>query len=281
MTTHDHISQIFGLAGVDIRENAKAKRWAGYLEWPMILVALWIIVSWYLEAGHHLTKAVIGLTDWIVWLFFLAETIILASLVDKKLNYLKRNWINLVIIIFGFPLIWWYFPFTGALRTLRILAMLGLFLQISKTTRKLLSQHNLGTTLALGFIMIIMAGFIVAGIEPSIDTPMDGIWWALVTMSTVGYGDIVPESTAGRLFASILIIIGLGMISVLTASFAAFFLSEEEGQLRRKENEILRKINHLEDELAEMRTLLEEVAGRKTPPTQPTSRKRSKKKEPD
>ncbi|WP_020409341.1 potassium channel family protein [Hahella ganghwensis] len=279
MPNQDNISHIFGLAGVDNRENAKAKRWAGYLEWPMILLALWIIVSWYLEAGHHLTEAVIGVTDWIVWLFFLAETLILTTLVDKKMTYLKRNWINLVIIFFGFPLIWWYFPFTGALRTLRILAMLGLFLQISKTTRKLLSRHNLGTTLALGFVIIIMAGFIIAGIEPGISNPMDGIWWALVTMTTVGYGDIVPESTAGRLFASVLIVMGLGMISALTASFAAFFLSEDESQLRRKENEILRKVNRLESELAEMRALLESLAGSDSKSTSNTSTTSKKSKD--
>ena len=260
MSRRDSISKFIGLAGVDPRENGHAKKWAARLEWPMLVVTLWIIVTWYLEASDHLSQELIGITDWLVWGFFFAETAIITTLVDSRITYLKQNWINLVIIVFGFPLIWWYFPFTGALRVLRILAMFSLLLHISKTARTLLSKYNLGTTLAFGFVVIIMAGFIMAGIDPAIKTPMDGIWWALVTITTVGYGDIVPVSTAGRLFGAVLIVLGLALISVLTASFAAFFISEDERKMQNQTVELQKKIQHLEIELKEMRILLEEIA---------------------
>ncbi len=280
MNHSESISRFIGLAGVNPKENSQAKKWAARLEWPMLVVTLWIIITWYLEASNHLTETLIGVTDWLVWGFFLAETTIIATLVDDRIAYLRQNWINLVIIIFGFPLIWWYFPLTGALRALRILAMFSLVLHISKTARTFLSKHNLGTTLSFGFIVIIMAGFLMAGIDPGIESPMDGIWWALVTIATVGYGDIVPVSIAGRLFGAVLIVMGLALISVLTASFAAFFINEDEKKKQNQTEELLKKIHHLELEVKETKILLEEIAkntdphrlekGHHLPPIKPT-----------
>ena len=93
-----------------------------------------------------------------------------------------------------------------------------------------------------------MAGFLIAGLDPAIETPWDGIWWAWVTVTTVGYGDVVPVSTEGRLFASFLILMGIGIFSMLTASFSAFFVSRDEKMVIQREQQILAKL-----ELIEMR----------------------------
>jgi voltage-gated potassium channel len=95
---------------------------------------------------------------------------------------------------------------------------------MSAAARKILSRNHLGMTLMVSFIIVIMSGTLMALIDPNIETPLDGIWWAWVTITTVGYGDIVLGSTAGRLFGSALIILlGIALFSMLTASFSAFF----------------------------------------------------------
>jgi voltage-gated potassium channel len=56
----------------------------------------------------------------------------------------------------------------------------------------------------------------------------DAYWWAIVTVTTVGYGDVSPKTTEGRLVATALMIVGIGVISVFTATLASFFLSSDE-----------------------------------------------------
>ncbi|ABC32502.1 Kef-type K+ transport system, predicted NAD-binding component [Hahella chejuensis KCTC 2396] len=246
MSLSDRLPIVTGLAGVSVTENSRARFWGQILEWPMMMLAIWIIIEWYLQANDELSGEALLITDWLIWLFFIVETLLLTALVDKKTYYLRNNWVNLIIILFGCPLIWWFSPLAGALRTLRLLVMFSLLLQISGTARRLLSRHNLGNTLFIGFIVIIMAGFIIAGLDPAIETPWDGVWWAWVTVTTVGYGDIVPTSTVGRLFASFLILLGMALFSLLTAGFSAFFVSQDEKDQVRRDLEILNKLNDLE-----------------------------------
>ncbi|OUR66348.1 ion transporter, partial [Bermanella sp. 47_1433_sub80_T6] len=88
----------------------------------------------------------------------------------------------------------------------------------------------------------------------------DGIWWAWVTVTTVGYGDIVPVSTAGRIFGALLILMGIGLFTMLTASFAAFFMAEDEKEIRQQQADNIQKLTVVEQRLmmleAKLDTLL-------------------------
>ncbi len=254
------LASVMGLAGVAPEEHAKAKKWANLLEWPMVLLALWIMIEWYLEAKHQVTPSFVLLTDWTVWSFFMMETLSITYLVKRRVQYLKNNWVNLVIIVLGFPLIWHDSTTVAVLRTLRLLIMFSLLLRVSGTTRRVLSRNHLGTTLLVGFILIIFSGFLIAGLDPAVNTPWDGIWWAWVTVTTVGYGDIVPTSTIGRLFASFLILMGIAMFSLLTANFSAFFISRDEKRVVQREERILAKLEQIEMRLSQIeRNLSKEI----------------------
>jgi voltage-gated potassium channel len=61
-------------------------------------------------------------------------------------------------------------------------------------------------------------------LEPSINTYTDAVWWAIVTSTTVGYGDISPETIIGRLIAVFLMIFGIGLLGLVTSSVASYFL---------------------------------------------------------
>ena len=81
-------------------------------------------------------------------------------------------------------------------------------------------------------LMIVIMGAAILDIErgapgATIKTPMDALWWGLVTVTTIGYGDKFPVTTEGRLVAALLIVFGVGMISALTASYAAWILSSD------------------------------------------------------
>jgi voltage-gated potassium channel len=89
-----------------------------------------------------------------------------------------------------------------------------------------------GVTLALG----LLAGFVVTLVDKK-DFPTfgDGVWWAVVTLGTVGYGDIVPHTAWGRVVGSLVIVIGVTFIAFLTATVTSSFVSAAEEEARAQE----------------------------------------------
>lgn len=241
-----------GLAGVDSNENATARLWSRRLEWPMLFLALWMLISFYLSFEEKINPSLHRATDIFVWCFFLVETLLLTYLVDDPKRYLRTNWMNPLILILGISVLWGDSSFASFLRFLRVVLIVGLLLPMGSTVRAILAQNNLGTTLLISSLFIGLAGTLISFIDPAIDTPWDGIWWALVTVTTVGYGDVVPSSVAGKVFAGVLILLGISLFSLLTASFSVFFLAKEEEAVIDKETELLGRIDQMENRLGRL-----------------------------
>jgi voltage-gated potassium channel len=100
----------------------------------------------------------------------------------------------------------------------------------------------------------LVAGFVVTIIDRK-DFPTfgDGVWWAIVTLGTVGYGDIVPHTPWGRVVGSLVIVVGVTFIAFLTATVTSAFVSTEEQEARAFE---LKRTEAVEEET---RTLLREL----------------------
>ena len=251
-----------GLAGVAANERTVARRWAGLFELPMILLAIWIMIEWYLrEKGIY--SALFGrVTDWGVWLFFVLETVTLSCLVENKLRYLRSNWMNLLIICTGLPLLWGGGTYAAALRALRVLLFLPLLLNTSATMRKVLVRNHLGTTLLIALAFTLMSGLLIAGIDPTIENVWQGIWWAWVTVATIGYGDIVPQSAAGKVFGAVVILFGVGFFSLLTASFSAYFISRGEIEIEEEEIEEIYRLRDIERRIESMEQTMQRIEDR-------------------
>ena len=101
----------------------------------------------------------------------------------------------------------------------------GVIVPWLKTSLQFLTDNRLDTTILTAFIILILSGIIIRALEPQIDNIADGMWWAWVTISTVGYGDITPVSTLGRIIASALMIMGIGFIATITAAVSSHFIS--------------------------------------------------------
>jgi voltage-gated potassium channel len=145
------VVHLLGIAGVAEHETASARHWARRLEWPMVGVALWIVLQWYLEETGGISNAIARIADWLVWLAFLLETLLLTVQVRDKRAYLFGNWLNLLIITAGFPYFWQFAPLIGLLRSVRLVLVVALLLRMSKSARRLLGQHKLGATLNVAF----------------------------------------------------------------------------------------------------------------------------------
>ena len=135
----------------------------------------------------------------------------------------------------------------------------SLLLKVTKTTRVLLARNHLGTVLLVALAFTLLSGLFIASIDPSIENVWDGIWWAWVTVATVGYGDIVPQSVAGKVFGAVVILFGVGFFSLLTASFSAYFISRGEVEIEEEELKEIKQLEHIERRIGAIEKTLQRI----------------------
>ncbi len=116
----------------------------------------------------------------------------------------------------------------------------------SRRARLHLIRRGLLYSLALCLLILLAGGVGFWLIEPGIDTLQDGLWLAFTTAATVGYGDMVPQTHLGRAFAVVVVLLGLAVLSLVTASLAALFVEQEvEQEERQIEHDLMRELHTL------------------------------------
>jgi len=112
-----------------------------------------------------------------------------------------------------------------------------------------LKQKSLSYVLFFAFAATILFGFAVFLFDPNVHSFTDGVWFAWVTMTHVGYGDVVPTSLLGRILACVLILLGLAFLAFLTASFSTLLMGRDMSGIARDENQILAELKRLHERL--------------------------------
>ena len=120
--------------------------------------------------------------------------------------------------------------------------------------------------LLITFFILICAGSVTMLVMESspadeINTPMDALWYVIATISTVGYGDVTPESFGGKIIGIFLMIVGAGFFSLLTAYLASWFMEEheeEEDEIKNKIISMEKSVDEMKSEIKELKELLKE-----------------------
>ncbi|ARU30780.1 hypothetical protein CAP31_03200 [Sulfuriferula sp. AH1] len=256
MTTPRNFRIFMGIGGVPEHDRPSAYLWERRLHWLMVAVALLTLPAFYLEVSEqsgffrHLGQ----LLDLIILIAFIAEFVWMLHMVEQKSLYILHNWLNL-LIIFGAAI-----SLTGMDGEWLPLARLFRLAYVSLMIARLLgSIRNLftpgATPYLLGWMVVIMllSGGGFYWLEPTVHSYSQGLWLAFTTGATVGYGDIVPTTDASRLFAAAMVVLGFAMLSVVTASIAAFFIGEDERKMR---GELHHDIRELREEVQKLRAEL-------------------------
>ena len=119
----------------------------------------------------------------------------------------------------------------------------------------LFNSRRLRTILAALIFFIFLFGYLFYVSEPDVRNLGDGIWWALVTITTVGYGDITPVTTLGRVVASSLLLLGLGLIATITAIVSAKFIQNFVDH--HTNDDVLEKLDEMQLELDDIKKKLQ------------------------
>ena len=119
----------------------------------------------------------------------------------------------------------------------------------------LFNSRRLRTILAALLFFIFLFGYLFYVSEPDVRNLGDGVWWALVTITTVGYGDITPVTTLGRVVASSLMLLGLGLIATITAIVSAKFIQNFVDH--HTNDDVLEKLDEMQLELDDIKKKLQ------------------------
>ncbi len=224
-----------GLGGVTADDNPRMHLWQQRLHWAMVVIALLGVPAYMLDSSQQsaMSHRIAGDLDLFILVAFIAELIWMVSISSFPLRYVAENWLNLLIIagaaaaIFGADTGW-----IAVVRALRAAIAVLVLVRTATEFHVLFTRRGAPALLGVGVITMLLAGGVFYWLDPAINSYWDGLWLAFVTGSTVGYGDIVPTTGATRLFAALMVLIGVSLISLFTANIVAFFIGREETRLR-------------------------------------------------
>ena len=174
------------------------------------------------DDSYSAAKLVVALACWAV---FAAD---LAVHVALRPHYLrtKLGVFDAAIVFLTFP--WYLIPGLGSLGFMLILR-LGRLARVFLVSTKSPAMKRLIGRLGEPALVVAVAVFVAAALvqraegPPEFATYGDSLWWAVVTVTTVGYGDIVPQTTEGRVVATVLMFTGIALLGTVAASLASFF----------------------------------------------------------
>ncbi len=207
------------------------------------------------------TRTVLEYADTAVCGLFLLDFIITLVRSEHRARYLLRwGWLDLLSSIPTIDALRW-----GRLaRVLRIIRVVRGMKATKVLAEFVLERRAQSAFLAAALLSILLVVFSSAAIlqfesspEANIRTPEDAIWWSVVTITTVGYGDRYPLSSEGRLVAALLMTAGVGLFGTFSGFVAAWFLSgsSKQGDERSEiEQQLVREIRELRELIERDRT---------------------------
>jgi voltage-gated potassium channel len=212
-------------------------------ELPLLVLAFAMIpllVGPFLWELSPEEEAIFVALDTFIWALFAIDLIVKVVVTPHRLAYLRRHWLEVLVVVV---------PFFRPLRLLRI------FLFGSRAWAGMRRLVNVDFLLVYGVGLVIVAATIVASVEigenASIQSFPDALWWAVVTITTVGYGDMVPVTVAGRAMAFVLMLGGIAFFSGVTANLASFLVKSGESD-KRALAQLIREVDSLRQEIARL-----------------------------
>jgi voltage-gated potassium channel len=223
------------------------RRWERVSEWPLMIAAVVFLAAyavpiidpdlpnWLLDLCRSLS--------WITWGIFVVDIVVRLVLANERVRYLVSRWYDILVLAL---------PSLRPLRLLRLIPLLSVLNR--RATIRLRGRVGIYVAGDASLLAFCAALAVLDAERSSPDANItdfgDAIWWAVTTMTTVGYGDHYPVTAVGRLVAFGLMIGGIALLGTVTATLASWLVETVAAEKEQAE-ELQVTIQRLEDKITD------------------------------
>lgn len=245
----------------------RGRKWVASTTRPLdalALVFLFVMVmTWAFPDAPRGVQATFTLVMWLVWAGFAFDYVARLAMSRPRVGFVRTHKLDLVMVL------------------LPMLRMLRVFLLLRKSLATVSTDRIAGSIVRIVVVFVVVAAFLEWRVEfdapgATITSFRTALWWAVVTTTTVGYGDYAPVTPVGRLIAMCVMIVGIGLIGTVSATVAAWFVNRPKvanpddpaqgavaGQPQpagddgvRERDQLLARLDELASQQDEIRTML-------------------------
>lgn len=245
----------------------------------LILITLTLIS----DVGTNIYYSII-VFDTVICLILIFDFISRMMDSDDKKHFFLKNWTELIAAIpfdlIMFPLVLSNTQYLRLLKVLKFIKVIALFSQFFETLDFFLKKTHLDEIFGVTLLVVLASTLGLYLFDPSINNLFDSLWFVLSTITTVGYGDVLPQSSIGKMIGLITLIIGVLIFSTITGAMATYFarkvllnedfnITEHDDNIEllkenlsfNKENlsEVHGKVNKLDNDVESLKKELEEM----------------------
>lgn len=196
-------------------------------------------------------RRALEVVSWLVWGVFAVDLAIRTWLSDRPVRYLLTHPVDVLVVLL---------PALRPLRVLRVFSAGQTMLSRGGRLSLLRSTQAIGTAACVLVLIAALAELDAERDAPGshITTFGDALWWAATTVTTVGYGDTFPVTGTGRLVAAALMLVGISLVGLVTATVAAWFVAQTRTASQEEDADLAERLARIEATLAEIGAVVRE-----------------------
>lgn len=223
------------------------QRWDQMSDGPLTTAAVVFLAAYSWQVLGRPSPGVdnwLEVVEWVTWAVFSIDYLMRLILAPERGSWFVRHLFDLAVVAL---------PVLRPLRLLRLVAMVSLFHRAAgHTLRGRVVAYAIGSTVVLVYVAALAVLEAERHADGSIDTFGKALWWAAVTITTVGYGDVTPVTLTGRTIAVAMMIGGIALLGTITATIASWLVEQvaekdeaSQAATREQVSQLSERIEHL------------------------------------
>ncbi len=229
----------------------KIEQWEKNTSVALTVLALLYLVSYSWQVLDYTNENLVRsleVVNLVIWALFVVDYVVRLTLVSDRKTWFWRNFFDFLVVILP------------ALRPLRLLRLVVLLRVLNRTAGGAVRSQILTFAIGATILLVYVAALAVLDAERSegeLNTIGETIWWAIVTITTVGYGDYAPVTVSGRAIAVGLMAGGVVLVGVIVGTLSSWIVEQVGEGVEERQEDQLATINLLRDDIRQLRDSLD------------------------